>query len=101
MKTSVKFFGETVNLELVAREYQGGRIAIQAIDLSDHCPFGTLTVNVPEVELEEDEIIVKTYSENEGWVPQVLENLKEHFAPTGKGVSLGHVTVPIYKFKAA
>lgn len=100
MKTTINAFGNDVAIELVTQEYQNGRTAIQAIDLSDHCPWGTLTVNVPEVELEDDEIIVKTYSENEAWAPQVLENLKEHFEPTGKAVSSGHVTMPVYRFKA-
>ena len=101
MKTSINAFGSTVEIELVTQEYQNGRVAIQAIDLSDHCPWGTMTVNVPEVPLADDEIIVKTYSENEQWVPQVLENLKEHFEPTGRSVSSGHVTMPVYRFKAA
>ena len=98
MKTSIEFLGEDVNLELTASQYPNGRLAIVAFDLVDGCRFGTLTVNVPEVELDEGEIIVKTYSDNEGWVPQVLKNLSEHFIPIGKEVNLGYVTVPIYKF---
>jgi len=98
MKTSIKFLGEDVNLELIISKYPNERLAIVAFDLADGCRFGTLTVNVPEFELNEGEIIVKTYSDNEEWVPQVLKNLSKHFIPTGNEVNLGYVTVPIYKF---
>jgi hypothetical protein len=98
MKTSVDLFGDAVDLSIQVLKYGNGRIAIQAIDLIDNSPFGMITINIPEIELEQDEIIVKTYSENTHWVPQVLENLKQHFEDTGKTVSGGRDTMPIYKF---
>lgn len=98
MKTSVNVFGDVFELLLQVLVYGNGRVAIQAIYGNYGEPFGMLTINCPEIELQEDEIIVKNYGENEHWVPQVLENLKQHFEPTGKTVSGGYVEVPIYKF---
>lgn len=57
-----------------------------------------LTVNVPNIELEKNEIAVKTYSENVNWAEQVLKALPDHFIFTGKVVKTGFVTIPIYKF---
>jgi hypothetical protein len=98
MKTTVLMAGTFCELSLQVLFYGNGRIAIQAFDHNQSEPFGMLTLNIPEIELEQDEIIVKNYSENATWVPQVLEKLKQHFEPTGKTVSSGHVTMPIYKF---
>lgn len=98
MNTTIEFFDEEVSLRLkVVGEYNSGMKAIEAIDETNQC-FGRLTVNVEGVNLEPDEIIVKTYSENEAWVTQVLTNLSKHFIPTGKTVQSGFVTLPIYKF---
>src|SRR5690554_2776075 len=55
-------------------EYANGRIAIQLIDANDYCPVATATVNIPEHHLNDDEIIVKGYSENKGmesWLQSV------------------------------
>jgi hypothetical protein len=54
--------------------YSNGRKALRLIDQEDGLPVMTATVNVPEAELTEKEIIVKNYSENEG----VLEFLQEN-----------------------
>jgi uncharacterized protein (DUF2141 family) len=100
MRTTVNSFGSSVELSLKVLAYANGRIAIEALDFSDGEPYGMLTLNIPEIELEQDEIIVKTYSENAHWVPQVLENLRQHFENTGKIASSGFVKMPIYRFKA-
>ena len=71
-------------------------MAIRAI--CDNETWGVLTVNIPEVELEEDEIIVKTYSENKEWATQLIQKLPETFIPTGKTVKTGFVECPIYKY---
>jgi hypothetical protein len=54
--------------------YSNGRKALRLIDQEDGLPVMTATVNVPEAELAEKEIIIKNYSENEG----VLEFLQEN-----------------------
>jgi len=100
LKADVKFYGDIVSLTLAVGKYTNGRTAISASADNDG-PFGTLTVNIPDAQLAEDEIIVKTYSENAAWVPQVLEQLKEHFTPTGREVHSGFISAPVYKFKQA
>uniref|UniRef100_A0A6M3IK18 Uncharacterized protein n=1 Tax=viral metagenome TaxID=1070528 RepID=A0A6M3IK18_9ZZZZ len=79
-------------------KYMNGAKAIKII--SEDCePFATLTVNIPEVihELEEDEILVKTWSENEE-IANELRN-SELFTDTGKRVSTGFVQAEIWKVK--
>ncbi|GAF77796.1 unnamed protein product, partial [marine sediment metagenome] len=52
-------------VEFKVSEYEkGGRIALQCVVVGSGEPYATLTINMPEVALEGDEIIVKDYSEN-------------------------------------
>lgn len=93
----INFLGKPVNLQLVDHKYtDNGRRAIQAV-CDDEEVFGMLTVNIPEAELAEDEICVKVWSENSYWVPQILSTLKDRFVPTGREVSTGFVSAPVYK----
>lgn len=55
------------------RKYaQGGRVRLELADVRDGYPYATVTTNLPEEKLEEGEIIVKNYSENEGIYEQLL-----------------------------
>jgi hypothetical protein len=54
--------------------YSNGRKALRLIDQEDGLPVMTATVNVPEAELAEKEIIIKNYSENEGVLGFLQEN---------------------------
>jgi len=54
--------------------YANGRQAIRILDAEDGLPVMTATVNVPEVDLEPGEIIIKNYSENEGCLPFLITN---------------------------
>lgn len=97
MKTTIEFLDETYNIELVFNRYlHDNKMAIQAI-CEDGEVFGTVTTNV-EGTLEENEISVKTYSEN-SWVPQLLEKLPEVFEDTGKRIQSGFVSVQVWKLK--
>ena len=53
-------------------KYNNGRIAISAID-SDGIPLCKCTVNLPDIQIPDDFVLIKNYSENEG----VLEDLIE------------------------
>lgn len=97
-KLTINAFGNDQEIVLNKHEYDNDRIAICAV-CTDGEPWGTLTVNIPEIPLADDEIIVKNYSENEAWVPQVLEALPEVFEPTGRRAQSGWVSCPIYRFK--
>lgn len=101
-------WGEKVNVILTEETYShNGMKAIRAYnvigfdwpDFNDYDlePYGILTLNVPGAEqfLGENEVLVKTYSENEGWAEMIADMIGEH---TGKNILLGHDTlVPIYK----
>ena len=54
--------------------YGNGRIALELVDVEDYCPFATVTVNVPEIEIGKDEIIVKSYAENQGMLNFLVTN---------------------------
>ena len=75
--------------------YANGRIAIQLFDVESSAPVAVATVNIPEVELDADEIIIKDHSENEGMFSALLQaGLIES---TGNYAQSGYVTYPIAK----
>lgn len=92
---TIDFLGTPTRIELVDHTYTNGRRAIEAI--CDEGAFGMLTVNLPEADLADDEVCVKVWSENSMWVPQVLEQLKDKFVPTGRSIPTGFVSAPVYK----
>jgi len=62
-------------VEFVINEYQvGGGMAIQMMDVHDGMPIAICTVNIKEVDLAEDEVLIKNYSENEGMLEWFKEN---------------------------
>ena len=50
------------NVTIESGRYRNGRLALELIDAEDGCPVMTATVNLPEVKLEENEVIIKNYS---------------------------------------
>ena len=61
---TVNLFDKLYKVTLCDEEYHGGRRAITGI-LHDGEPFATLTVNIPEVPLADNEVLIKNWSENE------------------------------------
>ena len=57
-------------------------------------PFGVLTVNIPDAKIRNDEICVKTWSENEWWYSQLLNT--RYFCDTGKRVPCGFAVAEIW-----
>ena len=98
MKLTINTFGSDQEIVLEKHNYGNDRIAITA-SCTDGEPWGTLTVNMPEIHLDDDEIIVKDYSENSEWVPQVIKQLPELFEATGRQAKSGFVSCPIYRYK--
>lgn len=90
-------FGEISDCILKKDKYAtNGRLSLQLFDALDGTPFAIVTVNIPDVELEQDEIMVKNYSENSGMDDWMIENGLA--IDTGKLVSIGYVTgIPIMK----
>jgi hypothetical protein len=53
--------------------YSNGRFALQLVDADTGEPIATATVNIPPEPLEDGEIIIKSYSENEGMVDALVK----------------------------
>ena len=84
------------NCLLEFSEYQNnGRTAITLIDETDGSPITTATINMPNVSLNDDEVIIKDYSENEGILNALLINGVVEL--TGKSVDTGFVNCEICK----
>ena len=62
---TVKFKKWICNVE-VSKYRSNDRIAIELVEASTGEPVAKATVNIPEVDLEPNEVIIKDYSENDG-----------------------------------
>ena len=89
----VKFKQWTCNVNFA--KYVNGRPAIMLSDIEDGSPVAKATINIPEIELDNNEVIIKDYSENEG-VLDVLLNAGI-IEDTGTSVVLNNGIVPICK----
>lgn len=77
----------------------GNRIALKMIAADSHMDclpgevVGVASVNMPHIPLEEDQVLIKDYSEGQG----MLEALTQAgiVTPTGAAVPSGFVTLPI------
>lgn len=84
---------------LTVNEYGNDRLAIQAMDKEEGDCYGTLTVNIPEADLADNEIFVKDWSENEPWVSQVLEQCPDIFEDTGRRQRTGFTSAAVWRIK--
>lgn len=89
---TIQLFGEECSI--VKSRYSNNRIALQAYD-SIGIPMATLTVNLPEEDIKNDEVAIKDYAENQG----VLNVLKQQkvVGETIRYVNSGFVSIPICK----
>lgn len=78
---------------LTKRHYQNDRIALELIDYHDGEPIATATVNVPEIQLQANQVLIKDYSENEGMLT-ALEKAGI-VKSTGTFVQSGFVQIPV------
>ena len=79
---------------LIADKYRSNdRLALELLDLHTAEPVLVVTVNIPDCYLEEDEVLVKNYSEGEGILKALIE--AGYMEDTGKSVKTGFVTLPI------
>ena len=82
---------ETVTVYLQSRNYTSGNVRIDLIDARDHCPYMSVTVNIDG--LDENEVAIKNYSENEG----ILDVLVDEgiVKSPHRYVNSGFVRIPI------
>jgi len=87
-----EFKGYTLSVEMT--RYAGNdRRAIQLIDTEDGDLYCTATVNMPDIDLSENEVAIKNWSENEG----ILECLQANgvIGPVKRRMPSGFVYVDI------
>ena len=87
--------GERVYAEF-AKYQEGGATAIRLVVAEGPYQgeaFSTVTVNVPEVQLAEGEVLVKTWSENEPIFKELVE--QGFLVPTGMGVPCGYAVAVV------
>lgn len=91
-------WGERVACTPQFSYYGNGRLALILVDPFTGERVATASVNVPEVDLEDNEIAIKDYSENQG----VLDALVDAgmVALTDRAVASGFVTLPIVRLLA-
>lgn len=96
MKTTITSIdGRLVDIEIVTAKFHDGNTAVLA--KSNGAPYGRISVNVPDFNLSQSEIIVKTYSENV-WVPQLLELMPDVFQDTGRRLPWSWPNLQIWRF---
>jgi hypothetical protein len=83
--------GETYEVHPRVQRYTNDRLALEFWSEGEFGmePFGKLTVNLPDVHLNEGEILVKDWAENELMVETLLE--AGWITPTGREVVSGFV----------
>lgn len=80
-------FDQTFEVWPEASRYANGRLAISFVD--NEGPFSKVTTNLPDQHLNEGEVFVKDWSENEALVNALLE--AGWLTLTGREVQSGHV----------
>lgn len=71
----------------------GDRICLQLVDANNGELIATATVNLPETPLEDGEVFIKDYSENEGMLDALVE--AGVVEDTGRRVLSGFVSIPV------
>ena len=80
---------------VLGRYAEGNRIAIEYYNKEDGMPECTATVNMPDEQIDADEVIVKNYSEGEGLYECMVE--AKHISEALRYVQTGFVSVPVCK----
>jgi len=92
----VEAFGQKYDTIITIDKYrQNGRTAIELITADEYEPFCTLTCNLDHVPLNDREVIVKTWSENEEVAACALAS--GLFRDTGKRALTGFVLAQIWE----
>lgn len=62
------------NVDFAVGRYSNNRLAIYLVKPVSRMKVANVTVNIPEIDLEPDEIVVMNWSENEGMLDFLLAN---------------------------
>jgi hypothetical protein len=91
---TLSFGGEEISIQVTTYSADGS----PAIELYDEegMPYTTFSVCLPGSQLQPDEVLVKTWSENEDLRQPMLDT--GLFADTGRRVSSGFVNAEVWRF---
>lgn len=87
----VKFNQWSCNI--IIRNYGNGRPALQLMDAEDGSPVAVATINIPEENLKENEVIIKDYSENAGMYNALLD--AGIISEQKRAVASGYIIAPV------
>lgn len=93
-KNLINWCGVICKVDTSSR-YENNRQALILVNAETGEYVMVASVNIPDVELELNEIAIKNYSENAGIFELLIK--EEIISDTGKRVSSGFVTCPIVK----
>ena len=85
----------TYNVFIKLNKYTNKRTQIQLLDAEDGSPVTTVTVNLPDEPMMEDEAAIKNYSENVGILTFLRDN--DLITEVKRVVKSGYVNIPIVK----
>jgi len=86
IQSYLKYLHRETELKLQLKKYSNGRLAIRAVDPMTGQEQATLSVNLPDEPLKEDEIFIKDYAENEGaFLTLARAGLVEHLGQVNSG----------------
>jgi hypothetical protein len=91
MYKTVKFM--RWDCHVIKRQYGNGRTALVLEDSYDGEPIATCTINLPDEDLADNEVIIKDYSENQGMLDTlisagIISHPKRH-------VQSGYIVAPV------
>jgi hypothetical protein len=95
---NIEAFGQAYKVWVEEETYATGQPALQVYTNDEEGyaePFGRLTVAMPGVALAPGEILLKTWSENEGWAEDLARKLG--YEPIGRAVPAGFAAAEIWR----
>jgi len=94
-KMNIDLFGSHYHVNLILASYTDGNPALIMNEVETEDPFATLSVNIPDVPLEEGYFIIKNYSENEDIYNQLVS--RGILVPTTQVIPSGYCSLPVCK----
>jgi hypothetical protein len=90
---SITSYGETLQVKVELDRYTNGRVCVSLLyfdeEMQGWFPHCKLTVNMPDVHLNEGEVLIKDWAENAPIVEDLVA--RGFIRPTGREVSSGFV----------
>lgn len=95
-KSPTQFSFAGYRLQIRPKRYQNGRRALNLVT-SEGIPFGTLTVNLPDQDLNDNLVAMALWAENAPMRAPMMET--GLFEDTGRRVRVGYATAEIWAIK--